>query len=181
MQIKDEALIAVLLIAIATAVPAKEKTVVNQNTPPSLLSQTHDLLMSGDQKKIQQAIKTLRHSAENHSTEAQRLLGDAYSKGLGVEKDLTLAFKHYAEAARQLDPMAQYEVAKAYFMGLGTDINIISAYMWATLSQNQLKESSLRSQTVQLREKISKLLTEEQIEKARMLSGQLQNIYLSAQ
>lgn len=172
MQVKYSVLTAALLTAIITTVPAEE----NMHLTQSMVSQKHDLLIHGNQEQIQQTIKELAKAAERHSTEAQRMLGEVYSKGQGVEKDMSRAFKYYAEAARQFDSVAQYEVAKAYFKGQGTDANMISAYIWATLSQ--LKESSVKEKTAQLRKDISKLLTAEQIEKAHMLSDQLQQIYL---
>ncbi len=179
MQVKYGVLAAALLAAIATTAPAEEKAAEQGNTLEAMISQGRELLSSGNQEQMKQAVSELQQAAKAHSAEAQRLLGEAYSKGLGVEKNLARAFEHYADAARQLDPVAQYEVAKAYFTGQGTDANMISAYMWATLSQ--LKESSVKEQAVKLRDDISKLLTAEQIEKARMLSDQLQQIYLKTQ
>ncbi|MCK5893440.1 MAG: sel1 repeat family protein [Endozoicomonadaceae bacterium] len=172
MQIKYRVLSIALLTAISVAAPAEE----TMHLTPPMISQKYDVLTHGNQKQIQQIIQELSKAAEKHSSEAQRMLGEIYSKGRGVEKDMTRAFKYYAEAARQFDSVAQYELAKAYFKGSGTDPNMISAYIWASLSQ--LKESSIKEQTAQLQKDISKLLTSEQIEKAQILSTQLQQIYL---
>lgn len=178
MHIKYGVLTIALLTAIATISPADEQAAEGKDTH-SMTNLGRELLFSGKQELMQQGISELQQAAKAHSAEAERLLGEAYSKGLGVEKNLSLAFEHYIDAARQLDPIAQYEVARAYSDGRGIDANAISAYMWATLSQS--RESPVKEQAIELRNDIGKLLTPEQVKKAIMLSDQIQQLYLKRQ
>lgn len=46
-----------------------------------------------------------------------------YSSGYGVRKDYREAFKYWKYAASKNEPVAVYEVGRAQFLGIGTDVN----------------------------------------------------------
>lgn len=50
-----------------------------------------------------------------------------YSTGYGVKKDYREAFKYWKLAASENEPIAMYELGRAYFLGLGTDKNEFKA------------------------------------------------------
>lgn len=57
-------------------------------------------------------------------------LGQAYSDGNYVERDLDLALQYFEEAATQGSVRAQIRTAKAYLDGIGTDRNAAKAITW---------------------------------------------------
>ena len=61
----------------------------------------------------------MRKAAEQGDAEAQLNLGNAYSKGAGVAKDLTKAAKWYRKAAEQGNYDAMLALVKAYRKGEG--------------------------------------------------------------
>jgi len=61
---------------------------------------------------------------------AQFRIGECYSKGLGVEKDIKLAVKYYTSAAESDFTRAQYKLGSCYFRGSGIRKNLDLAMAW---------------------------------------------------
>ena len=64
------------------------------------------------------------------NAEAQKKLGDCYSHGTGVTKDLEQAFECYREAAEQGLAQAQYNIGLCYKNGNGVEKNPEMTAMW---------------------------------------------------
>ena len=117
--------------------------------------------------------------AESGNTQARLWLGRAYRDGLGgMEKNTQKSFTCFEQAAGRegMNPEAQLELGKAYMRGIGTDRNLIAAYMWTSLSADQ--EGGWTRKAVQQRNELQKQLTPAQLEKAQELVQQLRSIYL---
>lgn len=68
---------------------------------------------------------------------AQQWLGSMYTHGLGVEKDLTEAFRWFVRAAEQGDPFHQTIVGNLYNYGRGVEKSGIDAANWYLLAAEQ--------------------------------------------
>lgn len=66
---------------------------------------------------------------------AQRILGDMYAKGKGVEPDMVAAVKWYKAAAEQGESASQFELAALYRDGNGVPKDLENAYAWLTVSK----------------------------------------------
>lgn len=110
--------------------------------------------------------------------EAELWLGRIYQQGLGnVEKDLDYSFDYFVDSAGEggLNSEAQYELGHAYLYGIGTDKNIIAAYIWTTLSlQEQGKTYDL---AIQQQQYLQNRLTDIQLSKANLLVAKLLKQY----
>ena len=67
-----------------------------------------------------QAIENLIPAANAGNAEAEFLLGNIYTLGLGVPKDVTRGFEFYHPAASKGHPSAQLRLSRAYATGAGT-------------------------------------------------------------
>ncbi|QSR87721.1 sel1 repeat family protein [Candidatus Methylacidiphilum infernorum] len=65
------------------------------------------------------SITQLEQRARGGNAQAQLDLGDAYSRGQGVTKDLAQAVYWYRKAAEQGNVQAQYKLGFAYYWGVG--------------------------------------------------------------
>ena len=135
-----------------------------------------------DTADVQRALDILNQAAEHESVIAFRMLGDIYAKGVsGIVKNPSKAFDYYVLAARKRDAQGQLALAAAYYKGFGTDVNLISAYVWAALSVRHEKIAQTPYQhemAVQLMQSVKKALTEVQIAKAEELIVQIDTLYL---
>jgi hypothetical protein len=75
-------------------------------------------------------IEPLRKRAEAGDAEAQAELGNRYTFGEGVRKDLPAAFEWYRRAAELGDPTGMYNLAACYRQGDGTPRNLALAMTW---------------------------------------------------
>lgn len=84
--------------------------------------------------------KALRYysiAAEAGDLAAFKELGQMYQKGLGVEKDDTLAQQFLLYAASEQHAPAQYILGLMYANGEGVKRDWITAYAWLSLASNQ--------------------------------------------
>ena len=81
--------------------------------------------------------KYLRLAADIGSTEAQTLLGQCYSEGNGVEKNLQTAFQCYYLAAARGFAHSQHFVANCYLDGTGVAVNVPEAFKYYRLAAKQ--------------------------------------------
>lgn len=81
-----------------------------------------------------QAIENLIPTANAGNAEAEFLLGNIYTLGLGVPKDVTRGFEFYHPAASKGHPSAQLRLSRAYATGAGTQPDRLRAYVWSRLA-----------------------------------------------
>lgn len=82
---------------------------------------------SGD---YEAALKELKPLAAAGDPVAQRVMGDMYANGKGIEKDDEQAFSWHSKAAAQGDPAAQKALRDSYANGKGTEKNSLMAAYW---------------------------------------------------
>ena len=83
------------------------------------------------------AVKWYTKAAEQECPEAQYELGDCYSYGIGVAKDLEQAFEWYQKSAEQGDCTAQCNLGYCYENGIGVEKDVIKATEWYQKSAEQ--------------------------------------------
>jgi TPR repeat protein len=95
-----------------------------------------------------QAIALYReiYNEEPGDTKVQIALGDAYTRGVGVTQDRTMAAEFYAQAARQGDPDGQIRLGVSYLYGGGVDRDSLKSEQWLS----QAGEAGLIEAKVQL-------------------------------
>jgi uncharacterized protein len=70
------------------------------------------------------------HAVQGGSAYGYADLGLLYGKGLGVNKDESMALNLFSEAAKRGSPEGMYRVGLAYFDGLGVQKNLTTACEW---------------------------------------------------
>jgi len=86
-----------------------------------------------------------------------------HSFGLGVVPDYKASVKWYTRAAEQGNPIAQYNLARLYYLGQGVKENLAYAHMWANHAS---------SNGFEMGEELKGLLSPSQIEKAQNLANE---------
>jgi TPR repeat protein len=111
------------------------------------------------------AVRIWKPLAEKGILAAQYTLGLMYDNGEGVPEDNIEAAKWYRLVAEQGDVDAQYSLGLMYAKGEGVPRDYVQAYKWWSLAATKGEERSRRD-----KEKISKLMSREQIAEAQRLS-----------
>ena len=111
------------------------------------------------------AVKWYRVAAEQGSAIAQYELATIFFEGKIIPKDQEEAAKLYLDAAKQGFALAQNNLGVMYAEGFGVEQNIIEAYAWVDTAVTQDVERS-----EQLREAITRLMSDRTLAKARRLS-----------
>jgi TPR repeat protein len=88
-----------------------------------------------DPAGAEKAVEWFRKAADLGDPEGQGASGNAYYKGLGVEKDFTEAARWMEKAARQGLPRAQSSLASYFHLGTGRPKDLVQAYAWAKISR----------------------------------------------
>jgi len=122
---------------------------------------------TGVTRDFSEAVKWYRKAANQGLSAAQLFLGECYVKGTGVQKDDAEAFKWYHKAAQQGYAAAQVMVGACYSQGIGVPKDNVTAYMWAALAATAGTHDAK-----ELREEISKQMTNEQIAEAQRMIRQ---------
>jgi hypothetical protein len=81
-------------------------------------------------------VKTLSR-AEKGDPESQYMLGDMYTKGVGVGTDSSQAIEWYGKSASQRYAKAEYNLGLIYYDGIGTRKNNATALEWFTRAAEQ--------------------------------------------
>ena len=112
-----------------------------------------------------ESLKWLKKAAENGHGMSQNNLAALYAGGVGgVTKDEKLAIKWTRKAAEQGVAVGQYILGAHYFAGEGVPKNIVTAYMWLSLSsEGGLKRADEALQIV------GSKMTSGQISEAKLL------------
>ena len=75
-------------------------------------------------------------AADNGHTASQGNLGIIFLKGMGVSKNLEMAFQYALSAARKGYSKSQFQVARSYFKGVGVPIDLKEAETWFIKAAN---------------------------------------------
>jgi hypothetical protein len=81
------------------------------------------------------AFKLYLDSANQGNRKAAYLVGLRYAEGKGLEKDHAKAFTYFKVSASKGETLAQRELAWASEFGLGTAVNLVTAYYWYSLAK----------------------------------------------
>ncbi|MDE6483908.1 MAG: caspase family protein [Duncaniella sp.] len=87
--------------------------------------------------EIENAIGILKRAAGTNDVLAQYYIAQCYEYGIGVNKDITLAFSTYRRAAERGFPPAMLELARCYRMGIGVTSDIKRADEWQKRYDNK--------------------------------------------
>ena len=97
-----------------------------------------------DKKDYKRAFKALEKLAKKQSLPASQLiLGDAYEKGVVIEKNLQSAFEYYRMAADQNYWPAMVNLERCYENGIGVSQNSDEAEKWHDLANKFAKEEGI--------------------------------------
>ena len=121
-------------------------------------------------KEIQdyaEAAKWFKLSAARGYALGQFHLGTMYDYGKGVPKDYVMAVKWYKLAAEQGQAGAQEFLGHMYQFGNGVVKDNVKAYMWFNLAAAQ---TNIRA--IENRNKISEIMTSQQIAQAQKLASE---------
>lgn len=80
------------------------------------------------------AVENLTPAANAGNAEAEFLLGNIYSLGLGHPQNVTRGFEYYLRAATKGHPAAQLRLSRAFEAGNSTAQDHIRALVWAELA-----------------------------------------------
>jgi len=112
-----------------------------------------------------EAVKWYRKAAEQGDAAAQYNLGLMYRQGRGITQDYAEAVNWYRKAAEQGDALAQNNLGYMYYNGKGVIQNFVIAHMWWNIAASNGHENAVNN-----RDKIAKLMTASQLEKAQELA-----------
>jgi len=77
-----------------------------------------------------QAMAMAQPLAEKGNPDAQLLMGIMYMRGLGISKDMSMAYDMYRKAAEQGQAAAMHNLASMHYRGEGVRINFSEAREW---------------------------------------------------
>ncbi|MDP0563521.1 MAG: hypothetical protein QS721_14815 [Candidatus Endonucleobacter sp. (ex Gigantidas childressi)] len=142
-----------------------------------IIKQLNNKETTGD---LQKSILALQNLANNGNTEAMLWLGRIYRDILdSSDRDTKKAFSYFKQAGgvEGKNKEAQYELGRAYFHGEGTDLNLISAFLWTSLSLQ--KSTPVQEKAQEQVEHLKSMLTAEQLKHAYQLVDNISNLYLN--
>lgn len=116
-------------IVTPTSAPESPKTVGRDDVFDAEEMYRSGVLLIND-KKYAEAVKMLTVAAVQGHAEAQKLLGNFYFNGKGVNKDYSEAFKWSIKSAEQGIARAQFNVGFCYQFGYGVTIDYESSVNW---------------------------------------------------
>ncbi len=114
------------------------------------------------------SLRVLLLAAERCDASAQFDLGIMYVTGEGVPENDVEAVRWYRAAAEQGLADAQHNLGRMYFHGEGVPQDYVFAYTWLNLAAAQGAEGAR-----EVKEKLSLLMTNEQVAQAQKLSIEL--------
>ncbi|OED50672.1 hypothetical protein ACH42_00855 [Endozoicomonas sp. (ex Bugula neritina AB1)] len=185
-KVRAGLLLLVMVMPVWATEPSEQLLLKADNGDVSAMFQMGVAFLSGKVSSSHsgKALQYLEQVASSHqselSSQAKTWLGRAYRDALsGTDKDLKKSFSYFEQAAGKegKNPEAQYELGKAYLNGMGTDRNLIAAYMWTAISLH--KTSSVEAQAKEQKQQLTGMLNDLQLEKARELVTQLETLYLN--
>ncbi len=119
----------------------------------------------GVTQDYQAAFNWFKKSTEQKHALAQFSLGVMYLQGLGVTQDYKVAFNWFKKAAEQGGSEAQAVLSSMYEEGIGIPQDYTRAHMWWNIAASLGNEAAAGN-----RDKVEKMMTPSQIEKAQKLT-----------
>ena len=116
------------------------------------------------------AVAACRRLAEKGDAFGQNAMGTMYSLGRGVPLDYLEAVKWFQLAADQGLAGAQNNLGVMYSHGLGVPQNYVLAHLWLSLAAVSLAPGEGRDLAIKNRDRVEKLMTQEQLQEARRLA-----------
>jgi len=121
----------------------------------------------GVEKNVKESAKWYKISADQGLDKAEFHLAVMYSNGQGVLQDYKEAFKWFLLAAENGNSSAQHNLALMYGKGQGVSEDIYRLHMWLNIAASNGNQNSYEA-----REKITKTMTSDQINKAKEMAQQ---------
>jgi serine/threonine protein kinase len=115
------------VVASKTDDKSKTKPLIRNPPATTMLDKAKTLFTKKDNKA---AVELLRKLAANGNAEAQMLLGNAYFRGTGIDKNHEEALYWYRKAAKQGYAQAQTNLGVMHKFGWGTKKNTTKAVKW---------------------------------------------------
>ncbi len=98
----------------------------------------------GANGRYDEAIGWYRKAADQGDPAGQRLMGDLYREGVGVERDPAKAHGCYVKAAEQGEPLAQVTLGVMYIQGEGVARDPkMAAHWWTKAAEQGMLEAQL--------------------------------------
>jgi TPR repeat protein/S1-C subfamily serine protease len=139
-----------------------------------ILRQGSDFLLITNEieKNPTEAAKWYLRAAQQGNASSQSSIGDMFSKGEGVLKDYAEAEKWYRRAAEQGDQDAQWSLGFMFYQGEGVPQDFVEAYKWYNIASANFSDpfSALQKNIGEIRDKIAKQMTPQQIAEGQRLS-----------
>jgi hypothetical protein len=101
--------------------------------------------------------KRIKAAAEKGDIYGQVLMGDYYSKGIGVEKDDEQAVRWYRKASERDVDLAQFHLGNYYAEGVGVPKDFVEAYAYLNLAGRKFGDARRN------RDKLESKMSAEQI------------------
>lgn len=113
------------------------------------MTESEELFQKGmkyyNETEYNKAIVYLKKAGEKNHAKAQQYLGNCYTFGYGVIKNLYTAFQWYLKSARNGEKGAQFVVSECYEQGKGvTKSDSNAAYWYAKAAENQHGGAAVR-------------------------------------
>ncbi len=118
-----------------------------------------------------ETVRWYRRAAEQGFIHAQYNLGFRYASGRGITRDDAAAAEWFGKAANRGDSGSQYHLAIMCAEGRGVPQNLVEAYKWISLAA-QNAQGSDRTQALERRDQIAKMMTSAQIDEALRLASE---------
>jgi uncharacterized protein len=116
-----------------------------------------------------ETVRWYRRAAEQGFIYAQYNLGLRYASGQGITRDDVAAAEWFRKAAMRGDAGSQYHLALMCAEGRGVPKNLVEAYKWISLAAQNVQGSD-RTQALERRDQIAKMMTSAQIDEALQLA-----------
>lgn len=107
-----------------------QKDPITPKDEKKLASRLKKIMAVYEKEHWKDDLERLTQQADSGNVKAFFELGNRYSFGQGVKKNLKKAFKLYKIAAYSGNPDAMFNLAACYQLGEGTDKDILSAIHW---------------------------------------------------
>jgi len=116
-----------------------------------------------------EAIKLYEAASRSGDVDAQFNLGLTYYDGRFVKQNFPKAVRWFSLAAAHGDlaPAAQYYLGEIYSNGAGVARNLIAAHMWFNIAAANERDSQVKLQYEQKRDKVANRMSREQIQEAQ--------------
>jgi len=114
------------------------------------------------------AFALIEDVARSDDPEAQYILGDMLSDGVGTRENYRKAAEWYEKAALSGYPPAQMALAEVFEAGFGVPEDLVSAYAWFNIASGYGLELAQIG-----KERVSLLLSETQLQEAQALARSL--------